>query len=281
MYTHFIWGGCSFSFGSGFMGMPQGDIIKPKTKKIAEDLDIPFDNLPRFETEKYILDFSFPNILSKKFNIPNSINLSTPGRGIETVIRRCISYIESIENINESKIFVGIQLPPMVRINLINSHYANQEIRGDKWTFNYIWNNGSSLSKEAEDFFKNYYDFDYYLMQHLSFLLMFYEYCKSKNIDIFVFGFMGHKSTQMTLQKSDEDKVLTQFVQHEDDLFIQKFPSPDKILKNINYHESTEKFQTITEVYSVEDAHMSLKGHQDCANYIYNYLKNNENFCFS
>lgn len=279
MYTDFIWAGCSFSFGSGFLDHLDADKVKPRSEKISKDLGLEYDLVDESYAYKKVHEIIFPKLLSNKFKIQNYLNLSLPGRGIENIIRRVVSYIETnIDDIDLDKTFIGIQLPPLVRFDLINSTYIKSHT---EWDFVHLFNDGQLFHKNAEYFFKNYHDFDYFLLKNMFNILLFSRYCNSLGIDLFIFGFRHHKESQMKISKNNTKEVYRKFVQSDGDTNLQSFPSIEHILKNINYFESEIDFESIKDAYEVDDAHQSVKGHYDMANYIYQYLINSNKFKFN
>jgi hypothetical protein len=279
MYDNLIWGGCSFSFGSGFLDHLNDGKVKPRSLQISKDLNLEYDLLDESYAYKKIHQIIFPKLLSDKLKISNFQNLSMPGRGIENIIRRLVSYIETnLDNIQPTKTFIGIQLPPLVRIDLINSNYVKSN---SNWNFVHLFNDGHLFHENAEIFFRNYHDFDYFLLKNMYHILTFHRYCKSLGIDVLYFGFRNTREYQMKISKYDIDKVYRQFVQSDGDYNLQSFPSIDNILEKINYFQADCDFESINQVYDgVDDAHQSVKGHQEMAEYIYEYLINSDKFKF-
>lgn len=284
MFDNFIWSGCSFSWGSGFIDfLPDGYYLgKWKHPDFSDIFDYGKnkDTFSIREAELKVLPHTFPNLLGKKFGSSNIQNLSFPGLGTTFHIRRLTSFIEENKNkIDLSKTFVGLQITYPGRVDIINAYKADESNNEYGWQFSRIFNDASMLSNDAELYYKHYFDFDYEMLKKVQEILIFYRYLKSYNITSFFYGMTNTKLDNFIISKKNTNKVYSEFVNSENHPIQVRFPKIDDVFNEIGYYETNTSFENLKDsIYNVNDFHLSPKGHIDCANDIYSHLKNNSNY---
>lgn len=275
MYDNFLWGGCSFSWGSGFYQFTENETAM----WLHEDFPKIFnygsynEKLNSQELQLSILPFTFPNLIGKKLSCKNIQNLSMPGLGTSIHIRRLVSYIESNKDkLDFSKTFVGLQLTSLARVDLINANLIKDE---EKWIFAYVFNDHHFQGNGVESFWKNHFDFDFYILKHLNEILLFKRYLDSFGIDNFFVGLSGLSTSNMKIEKNNEVySSINQTFNHPIQLESLRV---NEFLKEIEYYEISKRISTLRDD-GVDDSHFSVQGHQQVAEELYNYIKSSNRY---
>lgn len=276
MYENFLWSGCSFSWGSGFYDFTENNTATWRHPYFPEYFGYGEfgKKLNSKELQLSILPHTFPNLLGKKLNVDNIQNLSLPGKGTSIHIRRLMSYIETYKDkIDLSKTFVGFQITSLSRVDIINALSILDD--NQNWYFDFIFNDKDFQFGNGLSFYKNHFDFDFYVIKHLQEILSFKKYLDSYNIDNFFMGL--HEDFKKNLIINKNNRVFKE-VNGENSHPIQvSFPDVNNVLNSINYYELKNRVETLQSI-GVNDSHYSIKGHMQVSDELYYEILKRKNF---
>lgn len=255
--NNLIWGGCSLSFGSGFLDETN------YTNKVKWTSDKLFQ--PHIKTiddaKDWVKNISFPYQLGKKMGIENISNLSIHGYGVEPQLRKLLSFIINTQP-SISDTLIGFQIPNLSRIEIIdNTHNP------------FKWLNMASVLHSEQmgvgyTFFKENYNLTFHQIK------MIFEIWKFKKI----LDGMGYNTIFIEFACYDSIKSIN----YECDVNINElnnwthenvnFPNIFNLIEYINVLSITETFDTFKSEGINDDLHFSQNGHSQISNYLYNFL---------
>ena len=236
--------GCSFSCAGGL------DIIE--VKELYSEKNIIIDNH---------LDFSWPNLLSKKLNI-ELINDSVQGGSLNRLIRT--TYEHLIKTNFSNNIFYLLELPPIWRdeiystkfkrfVNITHGNLKNPEFDRTEEVNGNTKSEFIKIHKNLLNWFDSFIDYDVENKKTLNNLVGLVSTFKQKNI-------------QFLFLENDN------FFRKEFEKLNIKFPYVEM------QHPFNKMFSTIKNETGYFDGHMGVEGNKNASNMIYEFLIKNDIF---
>ena len=285
-YKTLIWSGCSHSFGSG--------MFKENNYKPEDNLDLMpviwcnpkcYDDFPNVvsvsDAMRDVAARTYPNQICKRMGFENTYNLSLPGRGIESQLRKVTSFIINNEDtIDFTKAVFCYQIPALNRVEIL-------DMRNNEGVIEFANHNFQNISENEEiikNYFVNHFDFDYWVARFLMHLYEYKGFLESKGITFLPFHFISDtvlNSYELLYPylKSEEYMIgpigmnKKRLWEHVD----VRFPKRKTMIEKINYWDvrfdyPTQPTTLISDGYC-KDYHWSPKGHDILADNMIPQLK--------
>jgi hypothetical protein len=284
-YKTLIWSGCSHSFGSGMFdenNYNHNEIETSPVKWCSPKCYTDFPNVVSVaDAMREVAKRAYPNQIGQKMGFENTYNLSVPGKGIETQLRKVTSFIiENEDIIDFSKAVFCYQIPDFTRFELLDT--TNGVIDFANYNFNLQSND---VSTEYLNYFANHFDFDYYVAKFLMYLYEYKGFIESKGIVFLPFHFLD-------ANVEDNYKEVYKYIKSEEYMtgkngMLQgrlweqvdvRFPQRKKLIEKIQ-HWNVLNWQTPNEVETLSsggycsDNHWSPKGHDAISDNLIPMLK--------
>ncbi len=284
-YKTLIWSGCSHSFGSGmFDENNHGERDDLNTKPVKWCNPKCYQDFPNVvsvaDAMREVIDRTYPIQIGKKLGFENSFNLSIPGKGIETQLRKVTSFIINNENtIDFTKAVFCYQIPEFVRFELLDSSNGSLEFANYSWDIKNMKN-----TDKYYNYFINHFDFDYYVAKFLMYLYEYKGFIESKGMVFLPFHFLDGNILDVykdVYKYIKPERYMTgrnginkgRIWEHVD----VRFPERKTLVEKIGYWNILWSVkggvETLKSGGYCDDNHFSPKGHDTIANNLAPQLK--------
>lgn len=276
---NFIWGGCSFSAGSGFTDRPTWKNPKADFIFAHKDLKQYFEEPHNVGNVKSQIEkIVFPYQVGKKLGASNIQNFAAGGMGYPIQIRKIFSYlIENEDKLDFTKTSVGIQLTSFQRDEVIKvdlkEHLPNHDV--DRISFSFL--DGQSYVNHAKDYILKYWDGAYSVMNALQNLIIFRGWCENMGIKLHLFEFCCSVENQINPYKERIELWRTQINHQELSHNVPDFPQIETLVKKLKIEPIGELPGGIKSFMNEgfhDDVHFSITGHNQVTEFLYDAYKN-------
>lgn len=276
---NFIWGGCSFSAGSGFTDRPTWKNPKADFIFAHKDLKQYFEEPHNVGNVKSQIEkIVFPYQVGKKLGASNIQNFATGGMGYPIQIRKIFSYlIENEDKLDFTKTSVGIQLTSFQRDEVIKvdlkEHLPNHD--EDRISFSFL--QGQSYANHAKDYILKYWDGAYSVMNALQNLIIFRGWCENMGIKLHLFEFCCNVENEINPYKERIELWRTQINHQELSHNVPDFPQIETLVKKLKIEPIgglPEGIKSFMNEGFHDDVHFSITGHNQVTEFLYDAYKN-------
>jgi hypothetical protein len=284
---NFIWGGCSYSAGSGFTDNPMWDNPEADFSFAHKDLKQYFEephNVGNIKSQ--IEKIVFPYQLGKKLGASNIQNFAAGGMGYPIQIRKIFSYlIENEDKLDFTKTSVGIQLTSFQRdevIKVILKEHLPHHDKNQIDRIKFAWLDGQSHENHAKDYILKYWDGGYSVMNALQNLIIFKGWCENMGVKLHLFEFCCSVENQINPYKERIELWRTQINHQELSHNTPDFPQIETLVKKLEIEPIGDKITGGLPGYIKafvndgfhDDTHFSITGHNQVTEFLYDAYKN-------
>ena len=276
---NFIWGGCSYSAGSGFTDRPRWENPENDFSFAHKDLKQYFEEPHNVGNVKSQIEkIVFPYQVGKRLGASNIQNFATGGMGYPIQIRKIFSYlIENEQKLDFTKTSVGIQLTSFQRDEVIKVWPKDPNFENEKDKIGFAWLDGQSCDNHAKEYILKYWDGGYSVMNALQNLIIFRGWCENMGIKFHLFDICCDVENQINPYKERIELWRTQINHQQLSHNIPDFPQIETLVKKLKVEQIGHLPHTIKSFHNDgfhDDTHYSITGHNQITEFLCDVYKN-------